>query len=550
MTRSQVSLIARGVSIERGDRSVLADVDLTVTERTRLAVVGPNGVGKSTLLAVLAGEVEPDLGSVTRAPERATVGLVRQVFDRDGAETVRAHIAAALGVEAATARFEAATAALAGGDDGAADEYDAALAAWLDSGAADLHARIDQVAADIALAPGLLDAAPSTLSGGEAARVGLAVALLSRFDVTLLDEPTNDLDLAGLAFLEDWVQRHQGGLVIVSHDRAFLERTVSSVLEIDEHAHTASLFNGGWEAYIAERAVARSLAEERYSGYVGERDRLAARAQQQREWATQGRAKATRSPSDPDKFVRAHKIAQTEKLAGKAKATERAMERLEAVDKPWEGWQLRFDIAEAPRSSTVVAAFDNAVLRRGTFTLGPVDLAIHWADRVGLVGHNGAGKSTLIEALLGRLEPAAGRVVLGSGVVVGELDQGRVLFEEAGTPLLGVFEAATGLDITESRSVLAKFGLDADAVGRPASSLSPGERTRALLALFQARGVNLLVLDEPTNHLDLAGIEQLESALETYGGTLVVVTHDRRFLENVRLTRTIDAADLARTAGG
>ncbi len=211
------------------------------------------------------------------------------------------------------------------------------------------------------------------MSGGQAARVGLAVALLSRFDITLLDEPTNDLDLAGLAFLEDWVQRHSGGLVIVSHDRAFLERTVTSVLEIDEHDHTTSLFAGGWEAYIAERAVARSLAEERYATYVGERDRLAGRAQQQREWATKGRAKATRSPTDPDKFVRAHKIAQTEKLAGKAKATERAMERLDAVDKPWEGWQLRFDIAEAPRSATIVAAFDGAVLRRGEFVLGPLD---------------------------------------------------------------------------------------------------------------------------------------------------------------------------------
>ncbi len=539
MAAQQYSLIARGVSVERADRSILSGVDVTITERSRLAIVGPNGVGKSTLLRVLAGELAPDAGSVTAAPPTTTVGLVRQELDRGAAPTIRASIARALGVHAATERFEAATAALAAGTEAAADEYDAALVAWLAIGAADFDARLAEVAAEVGLAERLLEAAPHVLSGGEAARVGLAVAMLSRFDITLLDEPTNDLDLAGLELLETWVLGHAGGLVVVSHDRSFLERTVTSVLEIDEHHHTATLFNGGWQAFIDERQRARSLAEEGYATYVDERDRLGRRAQQQREWAMQGRSKATKGQADPDKHRKAFAVAQTEKLAGKAKATQRAIERLDKVDKPWEGWELRFEIDEAPRSATIVATLDRAVLRRGAFEVGPLDLEIRWADRVALTGRNGCGKSTVIDALLGRLVPVAGRAQLGSGVVVGELDQDRLLFDRGDLALLVVFEEATGLDISGARSVLAKFGLGADAVSRPAASLSPGERTRALLALFQARGVNLLVLDEPTNHLDLVGIEQLESALETYQGTLLVVSHDRRFLDNVAFTRTI-----------
>jgi len=545
MPGRQVSLIARALGAEHGTRAVLVDIDLTVTERSRMAVVGPNGVGKSTLLRVLVGELTPDRGTVTLVPKDTTVGLVTQQFVAGGAPTVAEHVAAAVGVAGAAARFATATASLEhGSSPAAAAEYDTALTAWLQIGAADFEARLHEVAAAVGLTEQLLAGSPHTLSGGEAARVGLAVAMLSRLDIVLLDEPTNDLDRAGLEVLEDWVRTYPGGLVVVSHDRAFLEGAVSSVLDIDEHAHTARLFNGGWQAFIDERQRARALAESDYARYLDERTRLAERSQQQREWAAQGRSRAVKAPADPDKHRKRAQIAQTEKLAGKAKATERAIERLEPVDKPWEGWELRFRIDEAPRSATGVAVLDRAVLQRGEFCVGPIDLEVCWAERVALTGPNGSGKTTIIDALLGRLEPASGAARLGSGVIVGELDQDRHLFEKGDEALLTVFQAATGLDATQARSVLAKFGLGAEEVTRPAPTLSPGERTRALLALFQARGVNLLVLDEPTNHLDLVGLEQLEAALDGYTGTLIVVSHDRRFLENITLTRHIAIAEL------
>ena len=212
---------------------------------------------------------------------------------------------------------------------------------------------------------------------------------------------------------------------------------------------------------------------------------------------------------------------------------------MEQVEKPWEGWQLQLDIAAAPRSGDVVARLKDAVVERGAFRLGPIDLDVHWADRVAILGPNGSGKTTLLGALLGRVPLAAGERWMGPGVVVGELDQARARLTDE-RPLLASFEAATGLRTQEARSLLAKFGLGADHVLRPAPSLSPGERTRAVLATLMAQGVNCLVLDEPTNHLDIAAIEQLEQALTTWHGTLLMVTHDRAFLEAVDVDHTVE----------
>src|SRR5690606_7171268 len=248
------------------------------------------------------------------------------------------------------------------------------------------------------------------------------------------------------------------------------------------------------------------------------------------------RTKAT----DGDKFIRHFRAEGSENQAAKVRATERAIERLEEVDKPWEGWQLQLSIESTERSGDVVARLDGAVVRRGSFQLGPIDLELRWQDRLAILGPNGSGKSTLIGALLGQLPLEAGSRWFGPSVVVGELDQRRLAVGDSTASVLDGFMAETGLRVPESRSMLAKFGLGAEHVLRRSDELSPGERTRLHLAALMATGVNLLVLDEPTNHLDLEAIEQLEQALGTYDGTLVLVTHDRRLLETVHLTRTLD----------
>jgi ATPase subunit of ABC transporter with duplicated ATPase domains len=419
------------------------------------------------------------------------------------------------------------------------DRYAAALAHYEAVSAGDFEARLVSACAQVALPPEIAEQPVSTLSGGQEARVALSAILLARFDFTLLDEPTNDLDFDGLSRLEHIVARRTGGMVIVSHDRAFLERTVTDVLELDEHSRTGSAYGGGWTAYQRERAADHSHATDDYAVYESQRADLRRRAQRERQWATTGVAREKKHPRDNDKSQRKFRMERTETLAGRARRTERALESLEAVEKPWEGWDLHFNISETARSGDVVVRLEDAVVERGDFTLGPFTLDIAWADRVALVGPNGSGKTTLVEALLGRIPLSAGTRRVGPSVVVGELAQDRRILGDLPN-LADAFTAATNLPLDQARSQLAKFGLGAEAVLRPSSSLSPGERTRAELAAFAALGVNFLVLDEPTNHLDLPAIEQLESALEEYGGTLLLVSHDRRLLQTVTITRTVE----------
>ncbi|MBA2282689.1 MAG: ABC-F family ATP-binding cassette domain-containing protein, partial [Acidimicrobiia bacterium] len=406
-----------------------------------------------------------------------------------------------------------------------------------------------EVWAELELPPRLLDQPTASLSGGEAARSQLAAILLSRHDILLLDEPTNDLDFAALGRLEAFVAAHGAPMAIVSHDRAFLERTITAVLVVDDHTRTASRFEGGWLAYLEEQTVAARHAAEAYEGYASTRTELLGRIRRQRDWSTQGVTKAKKNPKDNDKAQRGFFTNKTEKQASKVRQSEKALSRLDVVDKPWEPWELRLSFEAAPRSGAVVARLDGAVVRRGSFTLGPVDLEIGWAERVAILGPNGSGKSTLLGALLGRLALEEGTHHLGAGVVVGEIDQGRGVLDEA-RPLLAAYQAASGVDAaSDARTRLAKFGLGADHVGRTVGSLSPGERTRATLAALAARGVNCLVLDEPTNHLDLPAIEQLEEAVEAFEGTVLLVTHDRRLLEAVSVTRTfrLDAGAVTET---
>ncbi|MCZ7477768.1 ABC-F family ATP-binding cassette domain-containing protein [Micromonospora sp. WMMC273] len=536
------TLIAKDLTAGHGDRLLFEDLDLVVAPGDVVGLVGVNGAGKSTLLRTLAGLVPREQGSVSLSPPTATVGYLPQEPERRPGETVREFLARRTGVTAAQAALDAATEALTAGAAGADDAYANALERWLDLGGADLDERAAQVTAELGLDVGL-DHPMTGLSGGQAARAGLASLLLSRYDVFLLDEPTNDLDLAGLDRLERFVTGLRAGTVVVSHDREFLTRTVTRIVELDLHQRQVNHYGGGYAAYLEEREVARRHAREEYEEYADTKADLEARARTQRAWMEKGVKNARRKATDNDKIGRKYRAESTEKQAAKAKQTARLIERLEVVEEPRKEWELRMEIAAAPRAGAVVASLRGAVVRRGGFTLGPVDLQIDWADRVAITGANGSGKSTLLAALLGRLPLDEGHAALGPGVVVGEVDQARGLFL-GDQPLLDAFGAAVpDLAPADVRTLLAKFGLRADHVLRPAATLSPGERTRAALALLQGRGVNLLVLDEPTNHLDLAAIEQLESALATYPGTLLLVTHDRRMLDAVSVNRRLRVAD-------
>jgi ATPase subunit of ABC transporter with duplicated ATPase domains len=552
------TLVAKNVAGGFAHRTLFEGLDVTVAPGDVIGVVGANGAGKSTLLRILAGDLEPLEGSVSVAPADAFVGWLPQEHERVPGETVAAYVARRAGCTDATQAMEAAAAALADpsqcpSDGDPADAYSRALDHWLASGAADLDERLPAVLADLGLDvggqersdPGRRSSAlrpestPMTaLSGGQAARVGLAALMVSRFDVVLLDEPTNDLDLDGLARLEDFVRDLRGGVVLVSHDREFLARSVTRVLELDLAQNTTTVFGGGYESYLEEREVGRRHRREQYDEFADKKADLVARARTQREWSSQGVRNAMRKAPDNDKNRRRAATESSEKQAQKVRQMESRIARLEEVVEPRKEWNLEFTIGAAPRSSSVVATLDNAVVRQGEFVLGPVSVQVDVGERIGITGPNGAGKSTLLRLLLGRQQPDEGRASLGANVAIGEIDQARADFTGPERLVDRFEQRVPSWTTADVRTLLAKFGLRADHVERAVDDLSPGERTRAGLALLQARGTNVLVLDEPTNHLDLPAIEQLEQALETYDGALLLVTHDRRMLQNVRLDRS------------
>ncbi|WP_295624106.1 ABC-F family ATP-binding cassette domain-containing protein [uncultured Corynebacterium sp.] len=537
----------RGVGAAHGPRTLFADLDLVLAPGDVAGLTGPNGAGKSTLLAAAAGASSAETsGTITVAPPDATVGLLEQEVERRD-ESVAEFVARRTGVTDAAVRMDALAEAM-GEDPSAADAYSAALERWLALGGADLDDRLPRVAADLGLDARLLGAPMTALSGGQAARANLAVILLAGHDILLLDEPTNDLDLDGLARLEAFITGERRPMLIVSHDREFLARTVTRMVELDAAQCQIVVFDGGYEAFLAERELRRRRAREAYEEYAGDVDKLKGRLQTQKTWMDKGSRNAMRAHGgknpEKDKHIRHRAGQRSEKQAGKIAQTERAIERMDVVEEPRKEWELRMTIAAAPRSGTVVATLRDAEVRftgdsGDGFALGPVSLQINQGDRVVVEGPNGSGKSTLLSLLVGERAPDAGSAVLGSGVVVGRVDQARSLFDGP-VPLVDRFaDEMPEWPDAEVRTLLAKFGLTGDHVGRTCDSLSPGERTRAALALLQARGTNTLVLDEPTNHLDLPAIEQLEQAVESFDGTVLLVTHDRRMRDAFRATRRL-----------
>ena len=526
-----------------GAATILSDITCIINDGEHVGLIGPNGAGKSTLLRCIIGQEQPDAGVVTLAPG-ATIGYLAQAFEQLLGQTVGAAAdAAQAGLVAAEAATQQAAAALADPSDldAALAAYDAALAIFEALGGYERMGRASAVLDGLGLGALAADTPVATLSGGQKTRLGLATLLLREPTLLLLDEPTNHLDVEALEWLEGFVQGSPHAALIVSHDRAFLDRTVSRVLYLDPATRTLKSYTGGYSDFSAARASEHERQTELYQRqqeYIAEVQGDIARLKGQ----AAGSENASTPVGDRDaKFILSQK-GGAKKVAAKAKARERKLERYldseERVERPRQNWGLKLDFGEPPAGGRAVVSVEELSFsypipnsQAPTAVLQGVSLEVWHGERVALVGPNGAGKSTLLKLIAGELEPTVGRVRLGANVRAGVLAQEHETLDPTST-LLDTVLRERPMSQTEARNFLHFFLFSGDSVFRPVGACSFGERSRLQLARLVLRGCNLLLLDEPLNHLDIEGREHFEAALDAFAGAVIVVSHDRAFVSS------------------
>lgn len=519
-----------------GVNTILKDVSFILNPGERLGLIGPNGCGKTTLLGIIAGLEPPDRGSVRLSPPEARLGYLEQGLSFAPGEMVGEALGAREGdLEAAECRLAELAGALATAGEGERSRLEAAYSQAL----ADLQALAaagtaahdaEAVLAGLGLGVVPLDTPVAILSGGQKTRLGLARLLLARPQILLLDEPTNHLDIEALEWLEGWLQRYPGAALIVSHDRAFLDRTVTAVLELDPRTHTARQYAGNYSAYLAEKQTELDEQWRAYSDQNEEIARLRSAAQHLR-----GLAKPHRGgkADGGDKFAKGFFANRGHYTVRRAKHIEERLERLlteERIDKPKPTWQMKLDFSDTPASGRDVLALEELAVGYGeNVLLQGANQLLRQGERVALVGPNGSGKTTLLRAIAGQLAPLAGRVRLGANVRLGYYSQEQEGLDPASTPLETILSVAP-LPETEVRSFLHYFLFSGDDVFIPVGSLSYGERARLVLARLVATGCNCLLLDEPINHLDIPSRASFERAIAGFEGTVLAVVHDRYFI--------------------
>jgi len=513
------------------------DVSFVLADGDRVGLVGPNGVGKSTLLRLLAGRAEPDAGIVSVGDSDRVSYLEQQPPDPD--LTLGEHLRRSAGeVYAVDREMRALESAMSTGDDAAVAAYGAlqhryeVLDGWR------FRDTIDQVRRHIGIT-GLSDNARfRELSGGQAARVMLAGVLLSRPTVLLLDEPTNHLDLDGIRWLERYLSNFPGAVLVVTHDRRFLDETVSRVLELDPVTRALAVYEGGYTAFRAEKQRLFERRQEEHRAQERYRKRLESDILR-----TRGQAAATESTArgmGSDQLKRYAK-----KVAKKAKAREGRLERQMAatdwIERPEQAAAFSFTLAGASQPGRRLAALEDVTAGYdGVAVLSGLDLVVKGRDRIALTGRNGSGKSTLFRVIAGDLEPLSGSALRQARV--GVLPQTHDHLPLGRTVLDHYRRGVPGHE-HEARAVLGWFLFTQEQLFRPMAGISAGERSRLLIAMLVMGGAELLLLDEPTNHLDFDSIDVVERALKGFRGTILTVSHDREFIDSIGCDRVWDVRD-------
>lgn len=519
-------LTVNNVSRSLGGQPILTNVSFVLNPGDRLGLIGPNGAGKTTLMRLIAGQDHPDSGSISISPHEQ-VGMLRQGFaDLSGGTLSDLLDGPTNGLAGTNAELER---VLASGDgsDAWLIAYEAAQLRFDALRGYDAIAELEASLSAFGLAGRAWDTPLANLSGGEKTRAGLAALIVARPDYLLLDEPTNHLDVDGQRFLAEMLNAFHGGILVVSHDRRFLDAIATGILALDPEVAGIRAFAGG---YTAWRETMEHEAEEHASAYRRQQEDIA---------RIQGdiRAVASHAMSTERGTQNDYLRGRSKKVAKTAKVRERKLEKLlaseERLERPERHWTMMADFGDTAESGRdVVELSEVGFAVEGRPLLAHVSLMVRSTDRIAVTGPNGAGKTTLLKLIAGDLQPTSGSVRIGSNVNVGWFAQEQETLHPALTPVQLV-RIRSELSESEARTYLHRFLFTARNVTNPVASLSYGERSRLALALLVLDGCNLLLLDEPLNHLDIESREQFEIALGEFTGTLVIVLHDEYAIDRI-----------------
>ena len=524
------------VSKSYAAQTILGGVSFVVNAGERVGLIGPNGSGKTTLLRIIAGQEPPDHGTVSL---RASMGYLPQGIAPDDARTIAEYIRAGIaGLDDARREVETLAARM------VQSPTPETIAAY-----GDASARLEALGgyavdhrAKVILAGLGLDALQDTpldqLSGGQRTRVGLARVLLAEPSLLLLDEPTNHLDIAALEWLERFIASYAGAAIIVSHDWAFLDATVSRILELDDQTHRVTEYAGNYSDYVDAKAREGEQQFEAWQDQQTEIKRLTSAARHLRgiaQFRKGGKA------DTGDKFAKGFFANRGLETVRRAKQIERRVDHLltdEHVNKPRQSWQMKLDFGAMPRGGQIVVTLDDLGfvfrsderLSRPTWLFRHANLTLRHGERIALVGPNGSGKTTLLRIIAGELAPTEGSARLGANVCIGYMPQEQETLDANATPL-ALIRALAPMSETAARHFLHFFLFEGDEVFTRVGALSYGERARLLLARLVVSGVNCLLLDEPINHLDIPSRARFQSALDAFPGSILIATHDRAFID-------------------
>ena len=522
-------LTAHHISKSFNINPILEDVSFTLNKGDRVGLIGPNGSGKTTLLKIILGQLEPDQGLITFTPKNLEIGYLAQAFEPDPNVPLGDLINQTYGnPEKFQKEIEILAQALAVDPENNVlqQSYDAALKELEVSRPPADHPR--SVLNSLGLGEVPDDTLVSKLSGGQKTRVALVMVLLSAPEILILDEPTNHLDIAMLKWLETWINNFKGAVLIVTHDRTFLDNTVNRILDLDPDTHTLREYHGNFSSYLEQYLKEREKHLSAYRDQVYEIRRIKQDIARTKQHAYQVEISTTSRQPGPRRYAK--------KVARKAKSRQKKLDRFiksdEHVEKPKQSWQMKLEFQQKYHQSQDVLRLEN--LSVGYQNQQPLIKDLHFSIRSGariaLTGPNGRGKTTLLRTIAGILEPQAGTIHLGPSIKLGYMSQEQELLDMSKNALSTILSDAQ-INETDARSFLHFFLFSGDDALRPVMELSFGERARLTLATLVVQGCNFLFLDEPINHLDIPSRSLFEQALTQFNGTVLAVVHDRYFIQ-------------------